>query len=166
MPKSLYIASSLMALVTSPVTPQRALADSTPLTVAIPASAKPAVTERKQRPGMVVERSEDGLFYVEAQVNGAPVHFVVDSGASVVILSAADAARAAVGGRDGVNVQTAGGASPMRRAQIKQVVLAGQKLTDVEAAIVNRNLKVSLLGQSVLSQLASVTFKGNRLEFE
>ena len=163
MPKSLYIASSLMALISSPATPQQALADSPPPS-AIAAGAVVAVG--KPRAGMVIERSDDGLFYVEAQVNGAPVHFVVDSGASVVILSAADAARAAVGGQEGVDVQTAGGASPMRRAQIKQVVLAGQKLTDVEAAIVNRNLKVSLLGQSALSQLASVTFKGNRLEFQ
>ena len=113
---------------------------------------------------MVIQRSADGLFYVQAHVNGAVVQFVVDSGSSVVVLSAADASRADIGGDEAVDVDTAGGASAMRRAQIKHVELAGQKLSNVDAAIVNRNLKVSLLGQSALSQLTSVTFRGNQLE--
>lgn len=173
MPKLLYIASSLLTLASSPAGLHGGGA-STPLALVAalaPASPAPAATtvaavERRSRPGMVIERSGDGLFYVEAQVNGAPVHFVVDSGASVVVLSAADAARAAVGGREGVAVETAGGSSPMRRAQIRHVELAGQTLTNVDAAIVSRDLKVSLLGQSALSQLSAVTFRGNRLEFE
>ena len=113
-----------------------------------------------------IERSRDGLFYVDATVNGAPVRFVVDSGASVIVLSAADAARAAVSARDGVSVETAGGAAAMRRAQIRQVVLAGRTLSDVDAAIVSQDLPVSLLGQSALSRLKSVTFKGDQLVFD
>lgn len=114
----------------------------------------------------VVQRSDDGLFYVEARINGAPVQFIVDSGSNVVVLSAADAARTGVGSTDTVEGETAGGAATMRRARIGRVSVAGQTLSDVDAAIVGHDLKVSLLGQSVLSHLNAVTFKGDRLELE
>ena len=129
-------------------------------TVTTASSEAPARSTR----GQIIARSADGLFYVDARVNGALVQFVVDSGSSVVILSAADAARAGVGGREGVAVDTAGGPASMRRTRIKKVDLAGRTLSDVDAAVVDRDLGVSLLGQSALSQLGSVTFHGDKLE--
>lgn len=115
---------------------------------------------------MVIEQAADGLFYIKAQVNGTPVQFVVDSGSSVVVLNAQDARRAGVAGSARVAVDTANGSAAMRRARLDQVELAGQTLSGVEAAVVDRNLDVSLLGQSALSQLGSVTFRKTRLELE
>src|SRR5438045_856312 len=43
-----------------------------------------------------IPRSPDGHFYLDAQVNGAQVHFLVDTGASMVALTAADAQRAGI----------------------------------------------------------------------
>ncbi|WP_174284548.1 TIGR02281 family clan AA aspartic protease [Sphingomonas bacterium] len=163
-----YLSSFLIALVATPVIShgvQRDASPVSPIELAAPIFP-PAPAERDERSGMVIQRSADGLFYVQAHVNGALVQFVVDSGSSVVVLSAEDASRADIGGDEAVDVDTAGGASAMRRAQIKHVELAGQKLSNVDAAIVNRNLKVSLLGQSALSQLTSVTFRGNQLELQ
>ncbi|WP_425228636.1 retropepsin-like aspartic protease family protein [Sphingomonas sp.] len=113
---------------------------------------------------LVIDQARDGLFYLEAKVNGAPVRFVVDSGASVVILNAADAARAGVVSHGGVSVDTAGGSAPMHRARLQRLALAGQDLADVDAVIVQRDLDVSLLGQSALSQMRSITFRGSQLE--
>ena len=52
-----------------------------------------------------ISRAPDGHFYLDAQVNGAQVHFLVDTGASMVALTAADAQRAGIalpsGARDG-----------------------------------------------------------------
>lgn len=129
-------------------------------------AASPAVPIAAPR-ATVIEQARDGLFYLEARVNGVPVQFVVDSGASVVVLSARDAARAGVAPAARVAVDTAGGSAAMRRARIDMVTLSGgQKLSAVEAAVVDRGLEVSLLGQSALSQLASVTFRRSRLELE
>ncbi|WP_375401958.1 TIGR02281 family clan AA aspartic protease [uncultured Sphingomonas sp.] len=114
----------------------------------------------------IVEQADDGLFYITVRVNDASIQFVVDTGASVVVLSARDAARAGVLAAGSVAVDTAGGVSSMRRARIERVVLAGQTMQGVDAAIVDRHLETSLLGQSALSQLGSVTFRKTRLELE
>ncbi len=111
-------------------------------------------------------QADDGLFYVEAQVNGHPVKFVVDSGASVVVLTKGDAAR--VGARSSATgasqIETAGGASNMRWTRLHRVTIAGQTVDDVDAAVVDSELPVSLMGQSLLSRLQSVTFRGSSLQ--
>ncbi|MFT4025264.1 MAG: retropepsin-like aspartic protease [Novosphingobium sp.] len=109
--------------------------------------------------------ASDGLFYVTAMVNGKPVRFVVDTGASVVVLTRSDAIKAGVTrGAKAVDVETAGGSSAMHSVNLKRVDIAGQALTDVDAAIMGAELPVSLLGQSVLSQMRSVRLTGNRLQ--
>ena len=164
MPRLLYLAPMALALAPSGVTPKSYFAHS-PSTVAdIAETGDVLAAPPRLEAGTVIRRADDGLFYVEARVNGAPVQFVVDSGANVVVLSAADAARAGVGAQGGVAGATAGGTTAMRRARIGRVSVAGQTLSDVDAAIVGRDLKVSLLGQSALSQLGAVTFKGDQLE--
>jgi aspartyl protease family protein len=113
----------------------------------------------------VVRQASDGLFYVDARVNGERVHFVIDTGASLVVLNASDAARTGVGASSShVHVETAAGASSMQRARIEDMSVAGQSMKGVDAVIMRDNLKVSLLGQSALAQLDSVSFKGSRLK--
>jgi aspartyl protease family protein len=111
-------------------------------------------------------KSDDGLFYVTARVNGAPVRFVVDTGANVVVLTGADARRAGITpARHGSQqLETASGGSAMTWATLDEVEIAGQTLTHTRAAIVADGLKMSLLGQNALSRLNSVTLRGNRLE--
>lgn len=134
---------------------------SPPVADTLPPAPAPALA-----PESAINRSRDGLFYIQATVNGAPIRFVVDSGSSVVVLNAADAARAKVGLGTGVDVETANGSAVMHRARIDHVVLAGRTLLNVDAAIVRSDLEVSLLGQSALSQFGSVTFTGDRLAFQ
>jgi len=133
----------------------------------VPAGAEPAappiVTASPAATRLV--KADDGLFYVTAEVNGAPVRFVVDTGANVVVLTRADAARAGVApSRHGPHLQTAAGASAMRWATLGNVRVAGQHFTDTRAAVVDAGLKTSLLGQNLLARLGSVTLRGDRLD--
>jgi clan AA aspartic protease (TIGR02281 family) len=115
-------------------------------------------------PSTIVRQASDGLYYVDAIVNGETVHFVVDTGSSVVVLNAKDAARTGVGASStNVHVETAGGSSSMRRARIETISVAGQNLKGVAAVVMNQNLNVSLLGQSALAQLDSVSLKSGKL---
>jgi aspartyl protease family protein len=112
----------------------------------------------------IVRQASDGLFYVDATVNGERVHFVVDTGASVVVLNASDAARTGVGtSASNVRVETAAGSSSMQRARIDNISVAGQSMKGVAAVVMRDNLKVSLLGQSALAQLGSVSLKRGEL---
>lgn len=111
---------------------------------------------------VLIRRHSDGLFYLTAPVNGQPVRFIVDTGASMVVLGGADAARTGVLSGAPVAAITAGGSSAMNRATIARLDLAGRRLHDVQAVIASEG-QVSLIGQNALSQLDSVSFKGNEL---
>ncbi len=114
-----------------------------------------------------IERSADGLFYVNGRVNGKLIRFVIDSGASVVVLTKADAASLSVmpKGPQSQMIQTAGGSSPMRWTSLTSVTIAGQTLTDVDAAVMDKGLQTSLLGQNILSRLGTITQEGTNLRF-
>lgn len=113
-----------------------------------------------------VARDKDGLFYVDVLVNGQPVRFLVDTGANMVVLTGADAARLGIRAEAnawGPQMTTAGGKAPMAWARLNHVILAGREMRDLKAAVVANGLPVSLLGQNMLSRLASVTIEGDRL---
>src|SRR3954471_22125722 len=50
-----------------------------------------------------IERSSDGHFYADVQINGAPVHMLVDTGATGIALSRDDAHSAGVATSIGMN---------------------------------------------------------------
>lgn len=112
------------------------------------------------------ERAPDGLFYVNGLVNGQSIRFLVDTGASVVMLTRADAA--AVGLKlDRTEfqsqVRTANGASAMAWTRLRKVDIAGHQLSQIDAAVPQDGLPVSLLGQNLLRELGVVTIDGDHL---
>lgn len=113
-----------------------------------------------------IQRAQDGLFYLDARVNGAGVRFLVDTGASTVVLTKQDAERAGVSlGEDAFSeaAETAGGAARMARVKLSRLEAGPNVGTAVDAAIAGQGLAVSLLGQSWLSRYASVTIRGDRM---
>ena len=112
-------------------------------------------------------RAADGLFYVDIKVNGAPVHFLVDTGASVVTLTPADARKVGAPVEErhyNAHVETASGKTAMAWTTLDHVAIAGREVRTLRAAVVREGLGVSLLGQNLLSQLGSVTIEGDRLK--
>ncbi len=112
------------------------------------------------------DRAADGLFYLDASVEESPVRFIVDTGATVVVLTATDARRAGVtpsGNGKSVAMKTVTGTARMHWGRISRLRIAGQELEGIDVAIVEDGLGVSLLGQNVLSRLGSITMQGDRL---
>lgn len=117
--------------------------------------------------GKRIARASDGLFYVRAEVNGHKMRFLVDTGASVTVLRAADAKAlglAPQADRFGQRIETAGGGTAMAWTRLASVKLAGRELHDVRAAVVRQGLGVSLLGQNMLGRLQSVKIERDQLE--
>lgn len=110
-----------------------------------------------------ITRSFDGHFYVTAQVNGVPIRFMIDTGASMVALSAEDAERANVpmDGQIGV-ARGAGGDVEMTRTRIDSITVGGLTARAVRGAVLDQ-LDHSLLGQTFLSQLQSVEISGDTM---
>ncbi|CTQ32420.1 retropepsin-like aspartic protease family protein [Jannaschia rubra] len=113
-----------------------------------------------------VPRSRDGHYYMTLDVNGEPVDFVVDTGATEIVLSRADAAKIGID-PDGLRylgqALTANGS-----VQTAQVVLDEVRLGDITdrrvRAIVNDgDLRTSLLGMSYLGSFGRIEIEDGRL---
>ena len=110
-------------------------------------------------------RAADGHFYADAQVNGAAVRFLVDTGSSAVVLSAADAARIGLGAGDySREARGAGGTVKLLPVTLNRLALGTLAADNVPAMVAERDaLPVSLLGQSWLSRVGSVTIERDRM---
>jgi aspartyl protease family protein len=112
-----------------------------------------------------IARSADGMFYIGADVNDRPVRFLVDTGASLIVLRRSDAV--AIGldpdAAPTRNLRTAGGRTAMPVLRLDSVAFAGRSLRGLEAAIVDDAMGVSLLGQNALSRLDRIAIEGDIL---
>jgi aspartyl protease family protein len=111
-------------------------------------------------------RAPDGHFYTDAQVNGTIIRFLVDTGASSVALSKADAAKIGLQFTDAdftAMGQGAGGALSLKPVMIDRIIIGTTDAANVEGVIVNSDMKVSLLGQSWLKRVGTVEIKGDRM---
>ena len=102
-------------------------------------------------------KASDGHFWADGEVDGAPVRFLIDTGASKVSLTLQDARRL---GLDPTRlaydqtVRTADGQSLAARVRLKSVSVNGVRLADVDALVINQGLPASLLGMSYLGRLS------------
>lgn len=115
---------------------------------------------------MVVERGPDGHYWLDAEVNGETIRFLVDTGASHVILTQDDAQ--AVGlhltAADYTAVyQTANGEARAAPVLLNRVEVGDIALTDVVAAVNGAPLPQSLLGMSFLQRLSGFEIQGERM---
>lgn len=123
---------------------------------------------RSTKDGTVYERAADGMFYVDAMVNHRKVRFLVDTGATHIVLSPRDAKRVAARPdhrRRAARLRTAGGSAPMQWALLNHVGIGGRTEESVRAVVAGDQaaVPVSLMGQNMLSRLSSLTIEGDRL---
>jgi aspartyl protease family protein len=110
-----------------------------------------------------IDRARDGHFYLDAQVNGAQVHFLIDTGASMVALTPDDAQRAGIAlPTERAMAQGAGGAVEIIPVTIDRIAAGPLEARDIPGAVA-RELPVSLLGQSFLSRVGTVQISGDRM---
>lgn len=127
------------------------------------AATRPAAefgSELKIRP------SADGHYYVDAVVNSTRVRFLVDTGATSIMLSPEDAAR--VGARPAQHeytraANTANGVIRLAPVTMREVRVGGFTTYDVEALVSQAPSHISLLGMSFLKRLEGWEVRGNQL---
>lgn len=113
-----------------------------------------------------IPKSYDGHFYVTALVNGAEIEFVVDTGASDLVLSQKDAITA---GLDPENLdfygraKTANGEVRTAPVRLESVALGKFDDKNVRARVNGGDLDISLLGMSYLNRFPEITISRNRL---
>lgn len=127
----------------------------------------PSQTVASVTPGRIeVPRAPDGHYYLEVEVQGTPVRFMVDTGATDVVLSQADARRIGIDPDTlrftGV-ARTANGTVRTARVRLAEVALGDIRDRDVRAWVNEGQLDISLLGMSYLDRFARIEIERGRL---
>lgn len=105
-----------------------------------------------QKRELVLERQESGHYFARGYINGVPVDFLVDTGATTVAIPSGLAAQAGLRGGQVRYAETANGRTSVRQTQIRELTVGELKLWEVAADIVPQlNPNYALLGMSFLS---------------
>ena len=126
-----------------------------------PGTARP-VDERT----IELRRADDGHFYARVRVNDAEIRFMVDTGATNLVLSRQDARRIGLA-MDSLNYllpsSTANGTVYGAGVVLDRVELGGFVDTDVRAVVNGGRMDISLLGMSYLDRFRRFSVEGDRL---
>jgi aspartyl protease family protein len=96
-----------------------------------------------------------GHFAAAGSLNGYPVTFMVDTGATAIAINAAEAKRIGLDYKAGqaIGVGTAAGVVPAWRVKFNIVKVGGITLNQVDGMVVESGLNVPLLGMSFLNRM-------------
>lgn len=105
----------------------------------------------------IIKDTARGGYFVDGLINGQPVRFLVDTGATTIAMSERHAARLGLAHRvDGVRVSvgTASGRTVGHHVTLKKLSVGGLRLRDVGAVVIDGDSPQHiLLGMNVLGQL-------------
>ncbi|WP_232834549.1 retropepsin-like aspartic protease family protein [Rhodoferax ferrireducens] len=103
---------------------------------------------------VVLSAGSGGHFFTQGQINGRAVQLVVDTGATMVSLSVADAQRVGLNYKAGQAVQmsTANGVIPGWRLKLASVRIGDVVVYDVDAIVSSGAMPYVLLGNSFLAR--------------
>ncbi len=130
------------------------------------AAAVPNYVTSQTENAVSLRRQADGHFYANLTVNGRETRFLVDTGASGIVLSRRDAAAAGIDPdrlRYSDRASTANGIVKTAPVRIDELRLGGFVNRRVLAYVTSGELDISLLGQSYLSQFGKVVIDGDIL---
>lgn len=121
-------------------------------------------------PGRIeVPLASDGHFHLTAEINGTPVRFVVDTGASTLALRQRDAGRVGIEpdslaytGRSA----TANGVVSTAPVRLGLVEIGPFRDENVPAVVIGGELDRSLMGMDYLRRFATISIAGDRLILE
>ena len=113
-----------------------------------------------------IVRANDRHFHLTLKVNGVPIKFIVDTGASDIVLTREDAERTGVN-MDSLaflgRASTANGTVKTATTVLNEVVLGDRVDHDVRASVNGGEMFGSLLGMSYLNQFSEISIRGDRL---
>ena len=103
-----------------------------------------------------LQRGDNGHYFTPGTINGRQTSFLVDTGASSIAMSSADADGLGLSYKDArkVKVNTASGVSDAFEVKLRSVAIGSVKVSNVDALIIEGVYPITiLLGNSFLSQV-------------
>jgi len=115
---------------------------------------------------VTINRASDGHYHLTLGVNGTPVDFLVDTGATDLVLSVQDAERVGFDHADLAfegRARTANGIVRTAAVTLDRVTLGDQVDRNVPAQVSGGAMPGSLLGMSYLSDFATIRIEGDTM---
>lgn len=113
-----------------------------------------------------IPRERDGHYYLKVEINGAEVEFVVDTGATDLVLTRQAARQIGIDDADLAFTQTAytaNGAVKTAPVRLREIRIGEIVDRGVWAMVNGGELDVSLLGMTYLERFAHIEITGNKL---
>lgn len=117
------------------------------------------------RAQVILERERNGHYMATGAINGNPVKFLVDTGATDVAVSERAARELGLPFGPRIGIMTAAGPAPAWGTRLESVSLGGLLLKDVRATITPGLGQNALLGMSFLKHF-NIRQEGDRLVIE
>jgi aspartyl protease family protein len=115
---------------------------------------------------VAVPRSRDGHYHLTLAINGVPTRFIVDTGATDLVLTRADAEAAGLNPNDlrfYGQARTANGVVETAAVRLDEVALGDLVDRDVPAVVNGGEMSQSLLGMSYLQHWGRIEIEGDEL---
>lgn len=113
-----------------------------------------------------IPRSRDGHYYVTLDINGAPIEFIVDTGATDIVMNRSDAATAGLNLNDLVflgRAATANGEVRTAPVRLDSVSIGPHTDTNVRAVVNDGDLWQSLLGMGYLQNWGRIEIANGQM---
>lgn len=127
---------------------------------------EPHQAQTTDRGDLIFRRGRDGHFQIDARVNGRPVRFMVDTGASDIVLSPRDATRVGINpDRLSFNqrYETANGIGWGASTTLDSIEVGSIRFGDIGASVNGAPMDQSLLGLGFLDRLSGYEVRGDTL---
>lgn len=130
------------------------------------AEINPSAAQVNNLGELEINLAKDGHFYIDVEINDVAVHFMIDTGASDIVLSLKEAKRL------GIKLekltfnklyQTANGKSWGANVTLDKLQVGDAVFHNVQASINNADMGTSLLGMSFLRKFKKYEFYRDRL---
>lgn len=111
-------------------------------------------------------RDASGHYHAVLQVNDVPVEFIVDTGATGIVLNRQDAARVGIDTEALAYIgeaSTANGTVAIAPVRLAQMALGPVVAQDVRAMVTGGEMDMSLLGMSYLDRFSKIEIVGGKL---
>lgn len=115
---------------------------------------------------IVINMSQNNHFYMKLRINGKDIKFMIDTGASDVVLNKQDAKLIGINFKKLIfnkRYQTANGISWGANILLERIKVGNVEFNDVQASVNKSNMGTSLLGMSFLRKFKKYEFYQDRL---
>ncbi|MES2961174.1 MAG: TIGR02281 family clan AA aspartic protease [Pseudomonadota bacterium] len=127
---------------------------------------KPSSIQITDAGEMIINLAQDGHFYMDVEVNESPMRFMIDTGASDIVISLAEARRIGIKTEKlnfNKSYQTANGISWGASVVLKTMKVGNMVFYDIPASVNSAEMGTPLLGMSFLRRFKKYEFYRDKL---